>query len=159
MVGENAILHMGGGPVTMPWTFLNYVAVVNGKDVNLIGDWYAIQDTGVRAEFDRVVLLLKYRDDWHHPDISPEYFKDLDPPHRGLSELRFWIDQKYPGMKRATRRRFRPVGVRTGERAFTLLIGCEKWGNNYCPFKAFDLALQYQADLVAGKGKTVEHHI
>lgn len=143
----------------MPWILKDYVVVDGDKETNLIAEWYAIQDLRVKAEFDRVMTLLKQREDWRHEDICPEYFKDLDPPHAGLCEVRFSIEQRYPGRRSDTTRRFRPVGmIDEDAQIFTFLVGCEKWGRNYCPNKAFDLALKHLADLIAG-GKTVDHHI
>jgi hypothetical protein len=132
------------------WKFFHYITE---DDHDLIQEWYAIQDPKVQAQFDATVLLLGGISDWEDVDVT-DHFKPLVDKHRGLGEIRFYIDERELGAKKDRRRRFRPVGVwptrNTGE--FVIILGCEKKRMTYIPPGAFDTALKHKGRLEEGKG-------
>jgi hypothetical protein len=136
------------------WEFFDYVTE-DGE--NLIRAWYIDQDLAVQAQFDVTLTLLGAIADWE--DEIVEEFKPLINEHIGLGEIRFYIDERRPGAKKATKRRFRPVGIWPPPKdfAFILLLGCEKKRTAYIPARAFDSALRYKAALENGKGIICEH--
>ncbi len=136
------------------WKFFDYITQ---EDRNLIGEWYDSQDTKVQAEFDATLLILTAIDDWEDDEV--EEFKPLTNKHRGLGEVRFYVDSLAPGAKRPHRRRFRPVGVwpPSAPREFVLLLGCEKIGRQMVPHDAFGVALKHKTMLENGKGRVREH--
>lgn len=132
-----------------PWRIWDYVTA-QGR--NLLQDWYGVQDEGVQAAFDNVVLLARATDDWVEP---PQWwFSELTKKHVGLSEFRFTVKG------RMFERKFRPAGIfRRTEREFIFILGCEKkmGGLVYVPDRAFDTALKYKSDFEAGVGDRHEH--
>lgn len=136
-----------------PWTFRAYVTPDGGCP---IGDWYAQQEARVKAVFDDTRDKLRSEKDWLETDDL--LFRPLQQKHIGLGEIRFHTIAINPINKRPFRRRFRPVGIWRPERHdFIFLLGCEKWGMNYCPKDAFDLALSYKALLEQGRGTVREY--
>ncbi len=124
--------------------------------LNLIQQWYEVQDDDVRAAFDATLYILMGTEDWDHPNVKQ--FKVLTGKHVGLCEIRFKTDARHPNGK-SYKRRFRPVGVRLPDsRDFVLLLGCEKKRMNYIPPNAFDLALDYRLQYFEqGRGSIYEH--
>lgn len=136
-----------------PWRFMDYVTE---EGANPIQEWYDQQDDAVRAEFDQTLLTLMQTDDWEADDV--EAFKVLTAEHVGLSELRFYVDERPPGRRKATRRRFRPLGIYNREkREFLLLGACEKKGMNTIPRDAFDSAMRLKGQFEQSRGRTCEH--
>ncbi len=124
--------------------------------LNLIQQWYEVQDDAVKVAFDYTLRILAATEDWN--DSSVKEFKVLTRKHVGLCEIRFKTDARHPNGE-PYKRRFRPVGVwRPDSRDFVLLLGCEKWGMNYIPPNAFDLALDYKTQYFEqGRGAIYEH--
>ena len=131
------------------WRFYDYVTA-DGQ--HLIEEWYQAQDPEVQAQFDVTLLILRATDDWEHEDV--EEFKPLTKKHRGLGEVRFYIDALAPGARKPHRRRFRPVGIWPSviDREFVLILGCEKSGRSLIPHGAFDTALGHKVQFEQGKG-------
>lgn len=136
------------------WRFFDYVTE---DEENLIGTWYDAQDPAIQAQFDTTLLILAGISDWEDDDV--EQFKPLVDAHAGLGEIRFHVDQRAQGAKKATRRRFRPVGPWPPviPREFVMILGCEEKRSGYIPPRAFDIALGHKTALEAGRGRTSEH--
>jgi len=136
------------------WKFFDYVTA---DDQNLIRSWYDSQDEAVQAQFDATLIILGGIADWEDETVLE--FKPLTNQHVGLGEIRFHIEERPPGAKKARRRRFRPVGIwPTGsEYEFILILGCEKTRIAYIPAGAFDAALKHKAELENGRGSIYEH--
>jgi hypothetical protein len=129
------------------WRFLDYE---NEDKINLIREWYRVQDLDVRVAFDATLFTLAATEDWTHKRVKA--FKVLTGPHAGLCEIRFTVER----MRR--KRRFRPLGIwQKDSRNFILLGGLEKSGRMLIPSNTFDLALKYKAEFEQGKGKIYEH--
>lgn len=136
-----------------PWAFRDYFLETGGCPIR---EWYAGQDPAVQVAFDATVDILKATDDWTDPKVKE--FKQLSGPHAGLSEILFDVEARTLGARKASKRRFRPVGVlRQYEREFIFLMGCEKSGRIYMPTGAFDTALKLKAALDKGLGAIDEH--
>jgi len=145
---ENVILHNGLDWCTMLfWRVMDYWPE---PGVNLIGDWYDLQEDDVRAEFDVALLILSSNEDW----IKIPEFNPLRGKNAGLYEI--LIDIRLPREKK--KRHFRPIGIwRPDSRDFILLLACEKRGKNYDP--PLDKALEYKADWEQHeKGEIREHN-
>ena len=141
-------------PKMKPWAFDDYVSETNE---NLTARWYEAQADEVKAEFDVTLSILSQTDDWTEPPI--EQFKVLTGRHAGLDEIRFYVDEREAGAARATRHRFRALGVLSRDtRTFVLIAVCEKRGMNTIPPLTFDRALTLQQALKEGKGSIHEHH-
>ena len=137
-----------------PWAFDDYVSETNE---NLTARWYEAQADEVKAEFDVTLSILSQTDDWTEPPI--EQFKVLTGRHAGLDEIRFYVDEREAGAARATRHRFRALGVLSRDtRTFVLIAVCEKQGMNTIPPLTFDRALTLRQTLKEGKGSIHEHH-
>ena len=76
------------------WRFMDYVT---DGDVNLIQQWYEVQDDAVKAVFDFTLRLLAVTRDWDDPDLDE--FKVLTRKHAGLCEIRFTTDARHPNGK------------------------------------------------------------
>jgi hypothetical protein len=135
------------------WKFFDYVTEDN---VNLMEEWYKVQDPEVRARFDATLFILGATEDWD--DENVEEFKALTKAHAGLGEVRFFVDALTPGAKRPHKRRFRPVGIWPPiiSREFIMILGCEKSGRTFKPHDAFGLAVRHKALLEQGRGTTNE---
>lgn len=82
-------------------------------------------------------------------------FKELGPPHKGLSELR--IDLQIQSGKRQYKRHIRVAGLWLPEdHEFILLLGSEKSGRIYCPNNAFNIAEDLKRDFEHGRGSLIE---
>src|SRR5579859_6317935 len=95
------------------WTFRCYI---DAKGVDVIDEWHQAQPDGLQAKFDTRAKYLRQqpRALWIRP-----YFETLHGEGAGLGEIRFeWKNVQY-----------RPLGVASGEREFTLLsIAHERGG-------------------------------
>ena len=129
------------------WRFFDY-AGTDGR--NRIAEWYAAQEPEVRAAFDVTLQILRATEDWVEPPVV--HFKSFHKAHKGLSEIRFYIDEPRPG-KHPTRRRFRAIGIhRPSQGDFVLLVGCEERGMNYIPADALEEAMRAKSRFEQGLG-------
>ena len=154
---EDAILHIGEIWCTMAlWKCFDYVT---DGGVNLMQNWYQAQESGVRAEFDAVLMQLKGIQNWESKKAE-DSFKPLTGKHKGLGEVKFSVEVTKGGHKRPFKRRFRPVGIWPPRREFEfeLILGCEKCRMTYKPHNAFDKALEIKKKIDAGKGSFYERH-
>ena len=141
--------------MTRYWRYQDYIT---DEGINRIREWYLLQEPEVRARFDTALAFLATQQQWDNLKFS----KPLERQHAGLVEIKFPSgDWKY-----------RPVGIVAstptvfqlieGSRVvvpgvFALIMGCRKSGRIYEPADAFDVALEYRAALLEGKGELRDH--
>jgi hypothetical protein len=72
--------------------------------------------------------------------------KDLRGDAAGLREIRFKAD----GVQQ------RPIGFRSGELEFTLLLWAQHWGAKWRPSQAFEIAQKRKDEVQASRNRTDE---
>ena len=120
------------------WQFRCYLSE-DGEDV--VREWHDKRSVQIRARFlSRIQMLAKLPfDEWNEP-----LFKNLKGECRGLSEIRFKGDNVQQ----------RPLGFRSREYEFTILLCATEKGGRFVPRTACNTALKRKADVIASRSRT-----